>query len=258
MKNLFLIGLITLFGCQSENKETEIFPLIYHSDNDVAIYEGVIPLESGEELTMELTLFPGSPGLDADYRLEEWSNEHNNYIMGRNSFNKYTTLVGANPEEVIIKLHKCRINRMLIHGDETPGQLKKIQDSHRKSTDLYFKSKGDDLILVDENFQAIDASKYSLVRRSKTFTVEGYITFVNDTSEFFEMNTRETWALGNRGMFAEARNRYLKLAKEKYEGIYVKALAYSVNHLSPSGKNIDALVFRKIYDMHAGKTVNPQ
>ena len=87
--------------------------------------------------------------------------------------------------------------------------------------------------------------------------MEGYITFVNDTSEFFEMNTRETWALVDRAMFGKAKSNYFAVAKEKYEGVYLRGLGYSVEHQSPAGKNIPALVLRNIYEMHPAKNIKP-
>lgn len=257
MKKIYPAMMILLSCCQAENKEAEVFPEIYYDDNQWVVYEGIVPLESGEEITMELSLHPGSPGLDSDYRLDEWSQEYNSYMMGRSSANKYTTLVGSNPDEVIIKLHNSRINRPVVLGTESPEELKKIRKSFNRSTDLFFKAKGNELVLVDDNFEEINPAKYSLIRRSKVFTVEGYITFVNDTSEFFEMNTRENWALAERGMFDKARSDYYSMAKEKFEGIYLKGLGYSVEHVSSSGKEINALVLRNIYDMRPGKKINP-
>jgi hypothetical protein len=259
MKKLYPAIMVLLFCCQPENKEAEVFPSVYYDESNWVIYEGIIPLESGEEITMELSLRPGSPGLDSDYRLEEWNQEHNSYMMGRHSANKYTTLTGSHPDEVIIKLHNSKINREIVFGSESPEELIRIQKSLDRTTDLFFKSKGNELVLVDDNFEEINPQKYSLIRRSKTFTVEGYVTFVNDTFEFFEMNTRENWALADRGLISKARSNYYSMAKEKFEGVYIKGLAYSVDYVSSSGKEIDALVLRNIYDMRPGthKSVTP-
>lgn len=257
MKKIFIPLMLLLFCCQTENKDAAVFPEVYEGEPDWIVYEGIVPLESGEEINVELSIRPGSPGYDADYKLDEWNPTYNTYIMGRHSSNKYTTLMSANPDEVIIQLHESRINRELFFGDTTPAQLKKLRASADRTTELYFKTKGNELILVDRNFKEVDAQKYSLIRRSKTFTVEGYITFVNDTSDFFEMNTRETWQLNDRGMFNMAKATYKKLAKEKFEGIYLKGIGYSVDHTSASGENTDALVLRKIYEMRPGNPIKP-
>jgi hypothetical protein len=258
MKKLFVPLLLLLFCCQTEDKEAVVLPTIYEDEPDWVVYEGIIPLESGEEINIELSLLRGSPGLESDYKLNEWNAAHNMYVMHRSSSNKYTTLRGSNPDELIIQLHESRVNQELFLGKGSPAQLeKKMRESFKRTTELFFKTKGNELVLVDKYFREVDAKKYSLIRRSKTFTIEGYITFVNDTSEFFEMNTRETWALAGRAMFPKARSTYYSLAKEKFEGIYLKGLAYSVQHQSSSGKSIDALVLRNIYEMRPGKPIKP-
>lgn len=253
MKKLPPIALAVLFCCQSEYKEGGVLPVVYPDEGDWVIYEGIVPVQ-GQEVNMELSLQTGSPGLDAAYRLREWSYERNIYIMGWSGQDRYTTLVGSNPDEVIIKLHNSPV---LVFGDEGLKQTKKKRESFNQTTDLFFKTKDNLLVMIDANFREINPQKYSLIRRSKPFTVEGYITFVNDTSEFFEMNTRETWHLSDRGEFAKARESYFKLAKEKFEGIYLRGLAYSVDHVAPDGKNIDVLVFRNIYEMRPGKALKP-
>src|SRR5688572_29920695 len=116
MKNLFIAFIFLLFGCHAENRETAVFPEVYESEPDWIIYEGIVPSDSGEEITMELSLRPGSPGYDSDYRLEEWNAPHNMYMMGRNSASKYTTLIGENPDEVIVQLHESKISWALFRG----------------------------------------------------------------------------------------------------------------------------------------------
>lgn len=49
--------------------------------------------------------------------------------------------------------------------------------------------------------------------------------------------------------YDEAVEKYNYLAKEKFEGVYLKAVAYTVRHLTKEGKEIDALVFKRILDM---------
>lgn len=67
---------------------------------------------------------------------------------------------------------------------------------------------------------------------------------------FFERNTRERWKVTDLGEFNELRLIYKQLAKEKHEGIYLRALAYSVlDTTSPGEKN--ALVIKRI--KNAGK-----
>jgi hypothetical protein len=58
--------------------------------------------------------------------------------------------------------------------------------------------------------------------------------------------------VANRGLLNRDQSNYQKLAKEKFEGIYLKGLAYTVQHTSTN-----ALVIRNIYDMHPGEPVKP-
>lgn len=78
------------------------------------------------------------------------------------------------------------------------------------------------------------------------FTVEGYFTIADDTSDFYERNTGRKWAVSKLGFYDEAESSYKKMATEKYEGIYLKALGYAVSHVDNNGNETDALVFRKI------------
>ena len=60
--------------------------------------------------------------------------------------------------------------------------------------DLSLNISGDhELVLLDDNFQQV-SEKYVLTRRtSPLFTVEGYFTAYDDTTDFFERNTQKTW-----------------------------------------------------------------
>jgi hypothetical protein len=255
MNRLLVTTLALLCCCETPSKET-VLPSAYEAEPDWVIYEGILPTAAGDEITVELLLKTGAPGHEAQYKLNEWSADHNSYMMGRSSSGLYTTLVGATPNEFIIQLHECKINQPLFFGEMTPDKIKEFREAKNRTDEVYFRTNDDKLFMLDENLHDVSAQKYSLIKRSKAFTVEGHVTFANDTCEFFEMNTRESWALSNRGMFLKAKARYYELAKEKYEGIYIRALAYSVNHHSRQGKNIDALVLRNIYEMRPGNPIN--
>ena len=122
--------------------------------------------------------------------------------------------------------------------------------------DLLLKSNGDhELILVDDQFNETIPG-LSLRRRSELFTVEGYFTVYNDTTEFFEKNTRKKWAVAQFGDYSDAIKKYHELAKEKHEGIYLKALAYSTPYGELGGSVIDALVFERILKADAAGTAD--
>ena len=71
----------------------------------------------------------------------------------------------------------------------------------------------------------------------------------SDTTDFFEKNTRKKWSVAQLGEYDEAVNKYNYLAKEKFEGVYVKALSYTVLRKSKDGEDVKALVFKKILEI---------
>ena len=123
--------------------------------------------------------------------------------------------------------------------------------------EMFFLTRGnDELLPCDDNFKPITTDRrYTLHKRSRLFTVEGYITFGQDSAEyfkqdsatFFERNTSEYWRVTDLGEFNELRLLYKKLAKEKFEGVYLKALAYSVMDTTLREKNV--LVIKRISDV---------
>ena len=115
---------------------------------------------------------------------------------------------------------------------------------------MFFVTRGnDELLPCDNNFIPLTLDRrYTLHRRSNLFTVEGYFTLEHDSFEFFERNTREYWKVTDLGEFNELTVAYNKLAKEKYEGIYLKALAYSVLD-STSMRDKDVLVIKRILSL---------
>ena len=114
--------------------------------------------------------------------------------------------------------------------------------------DLFFKSDGSNkLVLVDEDFNPItDDSRYTLYKRGRLFTAEGYITFEKNRTDFIEKNTAEKWNVASLGVYADAQKSYDSIATENFEGVYLKAVAYSV----PSDtSDEDLLVIRGIIEM---------
>lgn len=164
--------------------------------------------------------------------------------MGSLSKGVYTVLYGPKGQNIL------QLNGKLL------SSLSRGKKPEYSSVELFFKNKGDhELVLLDRDLSEASPG-YSLVRRSNLFTVEGYITFVNDTSDFFERNTRQKWAVAKLGEYPEADSTYKLLAKEKFEGIYMKALGYSVHHIAEDGKEIEALVFKNILKMDSMEDLN--
>ena len=87
------------------------------------------------------------------------------------------------------------------------------------------------------------ATGYGSKRRSELFTW-GLFQSVQRHTAFFVKNTRKKWAVAQFGHYREAVKKYHELAKEKHEGIYLKALAYSTPYGREGGREIDALVLK--------------
>ncbi len=246
MKTLSIFILtIALFSCKEQYKKiAEPFPNFLTSQNEWITYEGHLPAEGEQEKVFELKLKPGSIGSNSYYTMHESLGEINVFAMGSLSQGVYTVLYGPKDQNII------QLNVKLLRSWSSG---KKPEYS---SVELFFKNKGDhELVLLDSDLSEASPG-YSLVRRSNLFTVEGYITFVNDTSDFFERNTGQNWALAKLGKYPEADSTYKLLAKEKFEGIYMKALGYSVHHIAEDGKEIEALVFKNILKMDSMEDLN--
>lgn len=241
----FLIGLSiigVLASCESK-KASEPFPHYLTTDVEWISYEGILLSENGQEIEAVLHLIPGTPGLDSHYRLlESLILPHDSRIaMGTKSTGTYSVLIGS-PGQHIIQLKDRNLISSVMRG-------KTFATADRVTKDLFLKSDGDHrLVLVDENLKEV-GPRYTLVRRSELFTVEGYFTVYSDTSEYYERNTQKKWPVAQLASYDEAVSKYHSFASEESEGIYLKALSYTVRHIDTTGVEYDALVFKKILKM---------
>ena len=243
MNKLFL-SICFVSACTVYEKEKQThFPALTISENDEwATYEGKW-LTKGGVIRIELSLKSGSFGYDSYYKLRE-SFEADSWASGAPSQGLYSSYDGFPNSEFRICLHD-------VNSYDKGGYLrfKKLGNINSKD-EMFFMTRGnDELLPCDNNFNPLTLDRrYTLHRRSNLFTVEGYFTMEQDSIEFFERNTGEYWKITDLGEFNELTVGYKKLAKEKYEGIYLKALAYSVRDTtSMTGKN--ALVIKRIIDL---------
>ena len=234
-------ALILCCSCsQSSPTISEPFPHYLTEDDDWITYEGTLPSESGQTVTVELQLVPGTPGMDSYYRIEETFHAFDStmpFSGFSRSQGRYSVLVGSPGHNIIQIISKRKMRSVTGKGFTKADEV---------TENLYLKSYGDhELVLVDEDFNEA-VPRHSLIRRSELFTVEGYFTVYGDTTEFFERNTRKTWPVAQLAHYDEAVRKYDRLAKEKFEGVYLKALSYSITQTDKNGKESDALVFKKI------------
>lgn len=258
MKFYLPLFLVLLFACSTkeENAPSSFVPGGFETEPEWVQYEGYYPDGRGGKLTLELSLKNGGVGVENEFKFSERDYACECMFHGGTSGGTYSTMYGANPSETVIRLQGKGFTHYVTAGNKTLIDAKKfLTERSELDIDMFFRSDGGDrLIALDKNLNPLaEGENFVLHRRSKPFTVEGYLTFDRDTAEFFEMNVNENWAVAKLGIYDVAKIKYLGMAKEKFEGLYVKGLAYSVNHINAKGKDIDALVLRQIFEMRPGK-----
>jgi hypothetical protein len=81
------------------------------------------------------------------------------------------------------------------------------------------------------------------------------ITFEDSVTEFFERNTMKNWKVSPQGEIDSVRIKYIELATDQHEGIYLKALAYSVADTTTESKK--ALVIKRSLRIEKSSRENP-
>jgi hypothetical protein len=228
--------LFLLSACNLHEEKHEPFPLPTIPDNQWTTYEGKWLTEEGI-VRVELSLKTGPFGIDSDFKLGE-STELNSKAFGSFSKGKYTVLYGLPNNEVGIVINNLGAKTKSFHFRH------KESSQFDMSEEMFFLTRGDgELLPCDRNFNPITTDpRFGLHKILDKFTVEGYVTFESDKALFFEQNTGVEWRLANLGEYDEVKTKYEELVKEKFEGIYVRALAYS----TPDAVSGKAIVIKRI------------
>jgi hypothetical protein len=90
---------------------------------------------------------------------------------------------------------------------------------------------------------------------ARTFFVEGYVTCTDSVTEFFERNTRKNWKVASLGDIDSLKIKYIELATEESEGIYLKALAYSIS--DTTSESDKSLVIKRVLRVEKSSIQNP-
>lgn len=243
MKTLLILLAAAALSCSRSQPISEPYPHYLIEEEDWIVYEGTLPSSYGPEVHVELSMFPGPPGFDSNYRMVEYPDSH--------SLKEYNGWIGSRGRYLVLSSPKGRIihisDRNFVKAISMRGDLRMPEFGKEN---LYLKTDGGHrLIFLDDNLKEI-SGQYVLTRRaSPLFTVEGYFSVYDNTTDFFEKNTRKEWSVARLAEYDDAVEKYDQLAKEKFEGVYLKALAYTVRHVTKEGEEIDALVFKKILHM---------
>jgi hypothetical protein len=253
MRKIFL--LFVLFACSSKEKtELPPSPTVVDERAKRIMYEGVIKTKYGEG-PVELSLVEPETGLIAPFDIRGDFVKDQIFTMVRG---EYSTLQGAAGNEVVLQLHGTIMSTV---GKPDPKKSTVAYKPEVHDLDLFFITDGGNkLILVDEDFNRIaDDNRYTLYRRLRLFTVEGYVTFENTSTEFYEQNTNENWTVAPLGKYDNVQKIYDSLVTQKSEGMYLKALAYAIEsdssfneprkNYATYGVGSELLVIKKILEM---------
>lgn len=73
-------------------------------------------------------------------------------------------------------------------------------------------------------------SRYRMMEYPDTSSTTGYRGWIDSRGrDFFEKNTQKQWSVAQLGAYDEAVRKYTYHSKEKFEGVYLKALAYTAS-----------------------------
>lgn len=220
-------------------------------------YEGVVPSDSGNDIMIELSLLQGAVAIPSAYRTREEFVSFEDKIF-LSSSGQYTIMLGSSDIGNIIEIRNKKPSVYELEGprlrDAKSAYSKQLFEQARISELTFKTGEFDDLILVDKNHNRIAPDdRYTLKRRSRLFTVEGFITFDPDTTQFYEINTRQTWNVFKAGAYGEASVKYISPAEEAHEGIYLKGVAFFVRDRDGEGKEIESMVIKRIVSMKSHK-----
>jgi len=233
------------FGCEQKPDAPD------DSENSIAssewvVYDGEVPLDESRTLAIVLSLKQGTNVSEGEYQLTEFEKKENMQAELGKSKGTYAASFDTDTQAWIIRLQGAALeNGVKRIYRPNPGT---IREEIFRTRDLTLKKEDDDrLMVLDADEEPVSTEPgFNLIKRtSGLFTAEGYFVYKGNTAEFYEMNTHEKWTVSKRGAFYEAANQYHQLAKEKFESLYLKAVAFSIHSDAKKGNN-RMLVFKRI------------
>ncbi len=252
----WLIFLIVCMSCSSKEETPQQSVAVEAPEQEEwIVYEGVVRSEAGNDIKIQLSLLQNSVGMESEYKTEEELIVSKYEGLLTHRWGKYSILYGSG-SNVLITLNES-IGKSL-GGEPGKGYALSPQAPEAEILEkgkigrLTFKSgrNSDELILVDEDSNPVaEDGRYTLKKRSILFTVEGFVTFEPNSTDFFEFNTRDDWNVAKAGSYGEVQEKYTELATEKHEGIYLKAIAFYVEDVDSTGVNVRNLVIKKVIAM---------
>lgn len=266
LKTWMCILLVAFLSCENRERPSEESETLPRETDTRTSYEGMIPIDEHNNLYVELSMLPSGPLGEGTYDIREFLDSGVSRKQISSFRGKYSTLYGENPDERLIQFHNSALAEGLKRTYLTPGFRANITDSRLnvlrtepfRTTDLTVKVSGrNKLTVLDDYLNTVTIEgDFNLVRRtSRVFTLEGYFRHNGDSADFFEMNTAETWAVSKYGEYGKAIRQYHQLATKKFEFTYMKATGFSIQHTHRDGREIEALVIKKVLQMTASPGV---
>jgi hypothetical protein len=251
MVRYFFVMFCLLCACSDAKRSEEEFPV--KSNTDWITYEGRIPVNDKDNIYLEVTMLPGSPG-EGYYKLDEFL-ETPAGVEKTGSFKGNYLTFSTPAGEIEIHFQNSSYPTGIKRRYTSPDG-KRIREEDYRVRDLVLRKDGDyKLIALDNANEPISTDdNFNLSKRtSNVFTVEGKFAHVGDSSVFYEVNTNQTWAVSRQGSYELATRQYHQLANSKNEGIYLKGTGFSIRQIDSRGRSKESLVFKKIITM----TSNP-
>lgn len=262
MKKLSYVLLLTVLSCNHRSAVNEEFPRVSEENGGWITYEGRVPLNENGSLYLEVHMLPSSQTGEGLYQITEYLETGNSRSAETAYKGKYSTFYGDTPDEMIVQFYNSSRPDGLRRTYLTPGfrenltdsDLKMIREEPFRTTDLILKTFGrNKLLVLDDHLQvASDDGEHNLVKRtSKPFTIEGYFRHNGDSADFREMNTGEKWAVSKYGEYHKAIREYHQLTQRKFDVTYLKGIGFSIRHTNRQGKDVEALVIKRVLQMTA-------
>jgi hypothetical protein len=261
MKKMICFLFIGIFSCQKEHNPDERYTPQTAEKNPWVTYEGRVPLSENTNLFIEVSMLASGQQGEGTFVIKEFLETDHVYVPSSSFEGKYSTFYTNNPEEPTVQFHNSALPQPLTRSYLTGhGRMKVIREEPFRASDLAVRMQGNKLVVLDRNQKPVSLDPiYNLTKRSsKLFTVEGYFIHKGDTAEFMEMNTRERWAVSKLGEYYHAARLHHKLAKEKFEVTYLKAVGFSIEHVGKEGETVDALVLKKILQMTSSPSLTDE
>lgn len=252
-----VVFVLLLAACQEKPIPADSFV----SNPSTLSFEGRVPLGNGQFLYQELLLLPDANIGEGHYSLtESVESENDNQILSQLT-GQYSSVYGAGADStsILITLHHSGLDEGVKRIYKADPTVRIVTEEMFRRKDVVFVSQSDHhLVLLDNRLKPIATDpEYNLYRRrSRPFTVEGYFTHAGYSAELLEINTNEKWPVAKMGDYQVALQQYYQLRKEKFERLYVKAVAFSTIMTDDAGKPREVLVLKKMVEMQSSATAS--